>query len=377
MEESDYDEVGHIIRAIDEMIKHMQVVIDEVPSIVISITMIIPKRIEEVLKTYEQMTSDGYQLDFLNVEYNIDEINKKVSEIKDRVKVLNLEEVIFELKTFMEYLDNLFNDFEREKMTKKVFEENIIIFKTKMVKLNRIVNEFYGQLEILKKQYSLSKEELASLDTLSDDLSDINKDFKALSDTIRTKVFPYTKLHKELDVLSLKLSKIEERLEIIISSLGSMKDDEVRAKEQLTDINKFLVKAKGKMREYKLPIVPNNYFIQLKEAQNAIKEVTNELNKKPIDINTLNTRVDTARDLVLKLYNFTNEMVKTSMLAEMAIVYGNRYRSVKTKIEDGLSRAEIFFIRGEYKRALETAINTIDIVEPGFYRNLLNFYESN
>jgi septation ring formation regulator len=123
--------------------------------------------------------------------------------------------------------------------------------------------------------------------------------------------------------------------------------------------------------------VPNNYFIQLKEAQNAIKEVTNELNKKPIDINTLNTRVDTARDLVLKLYNFTNEMVKTSMLAEMAIVYGNRYRSVKTKIEDGLSRAEIFFIRGEYKRALETAINTIDIVEPGFYRNLLNFYESN
>lgn len=377
MEESDYDEVGHIIRAIDEMIKHMQVVIDEVPSIVISITMIIPKRIEEVLKTYEQMTSDGYQLDFLNVEYNIDEINKKVSEIKDRVKVLNLEEVIFELKTFMEYLDNLFDDFEREKMTKKVFEENIIIFKTKMVKLNRIVNEFYGQLEILKKQYSLSKEELASLDTLSDDLSDINKDFKALSDTIRTKVFPYTKLHKELDVLSLKLSKIEERLEIIISSLGSMKDDEVRAKEQLTDINKFLVKAKGKMREYKLPIVPNNYFIQLKEAQNAIKEVTNELNKKPIDINTLNTRVDTARDLVLKLYNFTNEMVKTSMLAEMAIVYGNRYRSVKTKIEDGLSRAEIFFIRGEYKRALETAINTIDIVEPGFYRNLLNFYESN
>src|SRR5690606_21821226 len=98
-----------IIRAIDEMIKHMQVVIDEVPSIVISITMIIPKRIEEVLKTYEQMTSDGYQLDFLNVEYNIDEINKKVSEIKDRVKVLNLEVVIYELKTFMEYLDNLFN----------------------------------------------------------------------------------------------------------------------------------------------------------------------------------------------------------------------------------------------------------------------------
>lgn len=77
MEENDYDEVSHIVRAIDEMIKHMQVVIDEVPSIVISITMIIPKRTEEVLKTYEQMQNDGYQLDFLNVEYNIEEIEKK------------------------------------------------------------------------------------------------------------------------------------------------------------------------------------------------------------------------------------------------------------------------------------------------------------
>jgi septation ring formation regulator len=321
------------------------------------------------------MQSEGYQLDFLNVEYNLDEINKKISDITDRVKVLNLEEVVFELKTFIEYFDSLFNDFEREKLTKKVFEESIIAFKTKMVRLNRIVNEFYDQLTVLKKKYSLSKDELDLLDTLSGDLSELNIDFKALSDTVRTKVFPYSKLNKELDTLVLRLSKIEERFESIISSLGSMKDDEVRAKEQLADISNFLMKAKSKMREYKLPIVPNNYFIQLKEAGTAMKEITIELEKKPIDINILNTRVDTARDLVLKLYNTTNEMIKTSQLAEMAIVYGNRYKSSKARIEDGLNRAELYFIKGEYKRSLETAINTIDIVEPGFYHHLLTLYE--
>jgi septation ring formation regulator len=375
MEENDYDEISHIIRAIDDMVKHMQVVIEEVPSIVITTTLIIPKRITEVLQTYETMQSEGYQLDFLNVEYNIDEINKKISDITDRVKVLNLEDVVFELKTFIEYFDNLFNDFEREKLTKKVFEESLVAFKTKMVRLNRIVNEFYDQLTVLKKNYSLSKEELDLLDTLSSDLGEINIDFKALSDTVRTKVFPYSKLSKELDVLALRLSKIEERLESIISSLGSMKDDEVRAKEQFVDISNFLMKAKSRMREYKLPVVPNNYFIQLKEAGTAMKEITVELEKKPIDIDILNTRVDTARDLVLKLYNTTNEMVKTSELAEMAIVYGNRYRSTKVKIEEGLSKAEMYFIKGDYKRSLEIAINTIDIIEPGFYHHLLSLYE--
>jgi septation ring formation regulator len=256
-----------------------------------------------------------------------------------------------------------------------VFEENIIAFKTKMVKLNRIVSEFYDQLSVLKSNYSLSKEELDSLDSLSNDLSELNVDFKALSDTVRTKAFPYSKLNKELDTLALKLSKIEEHLDSIISSLGSMKDDEARAKEQLEDINEFLRKAKYKMREYKLPVIPNNYFVQLKEAQDSIKEITVELDKKPIDIDVLNTRVDTARDLVLKLFAITNEMVKTSMLAEMAIVYGNRYRSGKIKIEEGLNKAEMLFIRGDYKRALEIAINTIDIIEPGFYHHLLSVYE--
>jgi septation ring formation regulator len=376
MEENDYDEVSHIVKAIDDMVHHMQIVIDEVPSIVITTNIIIPKRISEVLKTYINMQNEGYQLDFLNVEYNIEEINKKINAINDRVKVLNLEEVVFELKTFMEYFDNLFNDFEREKMTKKVFEESVVAFKTKMVRLNRIVNEFYDQLNVLKNNYSLSQKELDSLDALSSDLRELNIDFKALSDTIRTKVFPYTKLSKELDVLAIRLSKIEERLESIISSLGSMKDDEARAREQLIDINNFLFKAKSRMRDYKLPVIPTTYFVQLKEAQTAIKDITFELDKKPIDIEILNTRVDTARDLVLKLFNTTNEMVKTSMLAEMAIVYGNRYKSSRVKIEEGLNRAEILFSRGDYKRALEIAINTIDIVEPGFYHHLLSIYEN-
>ena len=87
------------------------------------------------------------------------------------------------------------------------------------------------------------------------------------------------------------------------------------------------------MRCYKLPVITDDYFVQLSEANEAIIEVVNELQKKPIVIKTLNTRVDTARDLVLKLYNTTNELVKTALLAVMSIVYGNRYRSTYEEID--------------------------------------------
>lgn len=375
MDDNDYDEVSHIVKAIDDMIKHMQVVIEEVPSIVLTSNSVIPRRIEDALNIYEKMRKDGYQLDYLNVEYNIDEIKKKISEIMDRVKVLNLEEVLFELKTFLEYFDNLFNDFEREKLTRKVYEENFESFRQKLSKLNNIMSDIHSQFSDIKHNYDLSEAEIATLESLNEELDALNSDFKALYETTKIKSFPYSKLNKELELLSLKMAKLEEKLDGVIQSIGSMKDDEQRAREQLDNIKELLKKAKYKIREYKLPIIPNNYFVELKEAQAAIREIIKELDRKPINIETLNTRVDTARDLVFKLYNTTNEMIKTAMIAEMAIVYGNRYRSSKHQIEEGLNKAEILFIKGEYKKSLEVTINTIDIIEPGIYRRLLNLYE--
>ena len=100
-----------------------------------------------------------------------------------------------------------------------------------------------------------------------------------------------------------------------------------------------------------------------------------ELDKRPISIKTLNMRVDTARDLVLKVYNTTNETVKTAKMAETAIVYGNRYRPVNRDVDFGLTKAENAFYKGNFKVSLENAINAINIVEPGIHKRLIDEYQ--
>lgn len=64
---------------------------------------------------------------------------------------------------------------------------------------------------------------------------------------------------------------------------------------------------------------------------------------KPINIETLNIRVDTARDLVFKVFNTTNSLLKTIVMLEETMVYGNRYRSYKEKVNEGLVVAENCF----------------------------------
>jgi septation ring formation regulator len=152
-----------------------------------------------------------------------------------------------------------------------------------------------------------------------------------------------------------------------------MKEDEARAREQLDTIKDLIKKARNRIRLYNIPVIPDNYYIELKEAAEAIKEIQKELSKKPIDIDVLNIRVDTARDLVFKLHNTTSEMVKLALLSEHAIVYGNRYRTSKQGINEGLNKAEKLFFEGEYKKSLEISISTLDAVEPGIHKKILDY----
>lgn len=371
MDDNDYAEVVHIVKALDTMIEHIEIIVKEVPDVLLMANQIIPKRVKEVKENYDEMIELGFPLDYLNIDYNLEEINKNVEGILDKVNVLNLEGCMFDLKTMLEYLDSLFIDFEKERLAKKVYEEVENDFAKKIEKTNKLVCDVYEQLDDIKKLYDLNDEDVEIIHNVNKSLVVINDDYKKLLSKVAAKSSPYTMLNKEIEELTIRLSNMEEELDRSLKSLGNMYDDEVRAREQLKEIQEFLKQCKNKMRTYKLPVITDNYFVQLSEANEAIEEVKKKLDKKPIVINVLNTRVDTARDLVLKLYNTTNEMVRMAQCAEIAIVYGNRYRDYD-EVDAGLDDARGKFFAGDYKKSLDLAIRTISLVDEDITKKLFN-----
>ena len=373
MEKKDYEEVIYVVKGLTEMIDHMTIVIDEIPEIMLMGKSLIPKRTEDVSSEYIKLTREGYQLDYLNVEYNIVETEKKVNSIFDRVRVLNLEDVTFELKTILEYFDSLFNDFETEKLTRKYYTEGLANFNKKRKHVDKLLNAVQSGLPEMRKHYNLTDDMLDSVKLLNTEFDGIVKDYEKLETLDRNHTFPFSKLNAELEIIMLKLTKLSEKLNAILQKVGNLKDDEERARGQLEDIKLLLKQSKYQIRKNRLPIIPDNYYVELREASDAIKEIQVELSKKPLDVDTLNVRVDTARDLVFKLHNTTAEMVKTALLSEYAIVYGNRYRSSKPVINEGLIKAENLFFKGEYKKSLELSISTLDVVEPGIHKKILDY----
>ena len=322
-----YNEVDNTVNTIEDMLKHMTIVIDEMPQIVLMAENILPKKIKEVLENYEELKKQGYTLDYLNVEYNVSEANKKINDILERAKMLDMKDSLLELKVLMEYFENVFDDFEKEKVNKKEYSDTIANFQKKLSRMNKLVNEIFKKLESIKKVYNLEEEDINLLQKIREELKKLNDDYKVLIEHTQNNAFSFSKINKELENLVARLRLIEESLDQTLDTIGSMKDDESRARQQLEEVKKILRRSRKLLREYELPVIPDNYFVELQEAQGAIKELIAELNKSPINIDNLNMRVETARDLVIKLHNRSKEMVKSAAFAEMTMVYGNRYRS--------------------------------------------------
>jgi len=363
IENNDYVEVEKVVIVIEDEIQKLREILDSIPDVLLMASVLVPGKIEEAKLQYARMQRDGYPMEYLNVEYNLEEITKKIDSIMENIRLLKLEDANIELKTILDYFSSLFSDFDRERECKDSYKEGCKKFRYKIEKVNKVVYDIYIQIDDIKVTYDLTEEEINRFSVLNRNLEEINEEFKKLLEQGKLKTIAYSKLYDDLDALGIKLSRLQDDLDYQLKSITSMKDDEYRAKEQLNTIQDLLKQSKMKLKDYKLPVIPSSYYVELKEAQDAIREIIRELDKKPIVIKILNIRVDTARDLVFKIYNKTNDMIKASQLSEKMILYGNRYRSTYPEVDQGLDRATMLFYKGQYEQSLKTSIDSIQFIE--------------
>lgn len=363
MDKNDYVSVEKLVLSLEKDINTLKDFLDKAPDLVLIATLMIPNKIEETKTLYFRMQRDGFPLDYLNIEYNIKEIQNKVSAIMEQMKTFKLENADIELKTMLEYFNTIFNSFDKEREYKDIFRENIKKLKKKLEGVNKVVYDIYLQMDDIKSTYDLSDAEISKFNVISKNLEKINEDYKVLFEHGKGRTFAYSKLVEELEGLGNRLTRLQDDLDYRLKSITSMKDDESRAKEQLNMIQNLLIQSKNKLKEYKIPVIPNSYYIELEEAGEAIREIIKELAKKPIVIKILNIRVDTARDLVFKIYNKTNDIVKSVITCENLITYGNRYRSTYDEINTALNEAEDLFHKGKYKQSIDTSIKALSTID--------------
>lgn len=376
LDANDYDKAEEVVGALEAGIDLFEGLLDEVPQILTMAKIIIPRNLAIIESEYEKLLNAGFNLKHLEIEKNLEKSRKTVKQVLDKLNILDIEDSTVELKAIIDYCEIVMGEFTREQEAKASFLKDIGNLDYTVEEIKDIIKELEQQIDRIKTNYDFSEENSERLANLLDEKEVLFKEYESLKRHYKGGKKPYSDLNERLINLLTNALNIKENIRKLLENLYSLSEDEKRAQQQVEEITKILNNTKRKVIDFRLPIIPTSYYVQLKEAQDAIKEVLNELKKAPISIETLNIRVDTARDLVFKLYNTTNSFVKTAELAERAILYGNRYRSSYANLDTGLTKAEVLFFQGKYKLSLETSINAIEEVEPGIYARLLKLFKT-
>ena len=197
MEKNAYTEVGKIVKAISDIIDNLKAVIEETRPIVNLGKNLIPKKIEDIKNIASKMTKEGYNLEYLNIDYNIEEASKKIQDIFQRLNVLNIEDSLFELKTMHDYFDSLYNDFDKEKVSKRIFEDYSRSILIKATKLEKINNELYKKIDDIKYSYDLTDDEVAVITEIKNEIMNIRSSYDSTVDVARSKMLPFSSLQEK------------------------------------------------------------------------------------------------------------------------------------------------------------------------------------
>ena len=105
------------------------------------------------------MIRDGYNLDYLNIDDAIADANKASKLALEKINVLNITDSSVELKTILDYFDNLYNEFDKEKAAKNLFMDYLRSVLVKANKLEKANSDLKRKTADYKYSYDIKTDD--------------------------------------------------------------------------------------------------------------------------------------------------------------------------------------------------------------------------
>ena len=365
-----FDEAKKQCDLIDQKIDFLSANIRDLPTYLSLASSYIPTEIEKIQKRILDLKSKGYSLVRIDAENRVIAMQDNLQKALDDIQNLDISEVGEILNHITEEISKLNDEFELEEAAQnefnKIYED---IFK-RVNELNQNYSYATEELEKLKKLYVIEDQGM-DITAEAHALAGMLEQMAALKDLINSQEFSYQEVVEKLKDLDSQGEAFQKKLQVFFAKRDEMYLTEKRALDELENINIVLLEIKSQIKNKQLPMINESYKDYIADSYKKANEIRFLCKSRPIILENLTNQVDTARDIIYKLYNNIHNLIVTADMVEEAIVYGNRYRSSFLEVNTELTKAEVLYRNGEYTKALSTAVDIIEKIKPGSYEKLV------
>lgn len=355
---------------IENRIDSLQENLKDLPSYVYVVSDLLPSKIDKVDELITSLEGDEYALEEMNIAARRQEVDKQMEESIAHVKNVDIKGAAEVLEPLTGLIEELVIDLGKELDSYKQFKEK---WKESYNELQRLTDVYQNTMKEYRRLFTefVIDEEEVVISKKYEEFKQIQEDANDLIEQMESGHFAYANMLEHVENLYDRMMQHDAYLEEFEKQKEDIDTKNQKTEELLENINIVLLEIKSEIKNEHLPLVNDSYRDYIADSYNKVEEIKRFKAHKPVVLNELCAKVEGARDVIYKLYDNVHNMIVTAGMVEDAIVYANRYRSMFLEVNTELTKAEVLFRNGEYRNALQVAVDILERLEPGKYEELI------
>ena len=355
---------------IENRIDSLHANLKDLPSYVYVVSDLLPSKIDKVDELISSLEGDEYALEEMKIATRRHEVDEQMEESIVQVKNVDIKAAAQVLEPLTGLIEELVIDLSKELDSYKQFKEKWRESYNELQRLTEIYQQVMKEYRRLTTEFVIDEEEVV-ISKKYEEFRQIQNDANQLIEQMELGHFAYADMLDHVVDLYDRMMKHDAYLEEFEKQKEDIENKNKETEELLENINIVLLEIKSEIKNEHLPLVNDSYRNYITDSYNKVEEIKRFKAHKPVVLNELCAKVEGARDVIYKLYDNVHNMIVTACMVEDAIVYANRYRSMFLEVNTELTKAEVLFRNGEYRNALQVAVDILERLEPGKYEELI------
>ena len=356
IESAEYDEAQALLPTIGKVVSALESALSQLPNLCILVNTVIPEKISELKKNYEEVEAQGLPLYNLSFSVRLGEWNNDLQIIRTRLTKLEIANIMEALDALQSEIEEVQYQLNGEQSDKKYFEENNQIIYNKVIELEKVFLKICSLLPDVYKTYVVTDEKKAAVEELKQIMNNLGTVKQSLDNYVHSSLKqPFSSLRSKLDELSDQYEKAKEGIDNFKAYVDFLKSSSEEAYTLVFVYYYRLKQVESLLREIALPLFSEQYKARIEDCYDLLNEIDKAVKIQPIAVDEINERVDALKSSANALFDEVENKFREMQLAESAVVYANRDRNHQDDVHQQLCQLEDSFYHGEFVKVYHDA----------------------
>ncbi|MCI1856818.1 MAG: selenide, water dikinase [Sporolactobacillus sp.] len=369
-ENGNYIEARNLLLGVKTAVDRVHAQIDRVPLLYEDLRKNIPEQVKELKQGSGEMRTQGYSLDHLQIDEQLENIEKQMQVLDEATGRLELDQVDEGLKGIHDQLDWLYTQLDKEVTSREQIRKVAPEVEAELDKVGRQIASLAAETNTIKESYHIDEEDLKMQLEIGRTYKKLENSYNEAGDLLTSHNGAFSIVLDRLKQIRTDIESVESLALDFAKKIKTLRKDEMAARKTIVQIRHSLFETSRMIRQSNIPGVPGTFNSALDTAKEHLQFVSSKLEAKPLNIDDVHQALKEAENDANEMRKQAKALVDTAALAEEMIRYGNRYRSDSEEIDRELDHAEQLFRNYDYRAAAEAAVRAIEIKEPKIMKRM-------